>query len=481
VTAVDPDTAAPQANDGIGAVVRGFSALAASQLVGQLIGFVALVYVARKVGASNLGAYTFALLLATYFNLFASVGIDYLAMRDVGQHPDTLASVAGETILLQGALSGLLYVLLVLTGPLLAPSHEVRHLLPIVGLTMLTTTFTLDWALLALGRSTSLAACRIAGQLVYGCLVPIFVVGGTTGVVRYAWLNVIGFAVTAVAVMWVFFRVAPVRLRVNGPHALIHRFWRSIPFGYSRVMIQIYAGVSTLMVGYLETTRSVGVYAVAGKLPAALGAFASIWITVLFPYAARKLANDTQAFASDLGRIVTAATIIGVAVVVGAVLCAGTVMTALFGESFKGASTPFVLLSVSAALILVQANFSNVLLAGGSERQFVVIMTAAAVMIVVLNVILIPPFGTTGAASATALGEAVLTTATFVAVRRRLGPISLESARLARGGLAVATMALAMYGARFVGGAGVQVAAGLIAAVAGALLFRVFDLDLLRG
>lgn len=466
--------------DGIGQVIRGFSALAASQLVSQVIGFAALIYVARRVGAGNLGAYTFALLLATYFNLFASVGIDYLAMRDIGQDVDSLASVAGETLILQGLLSIALYLLLLLAAPLLSTDQEVRHLIPIVGLTLLTTTFTLDWALLALGRSGSLALWRIIGQIAYAALIPVFVVSGQTGVERYAWLNIFGFAVTAIGVMWVFFRVAPARLRVAGVHSLLRRLRRSIPFGYSRVMIQIYAGVSTLMVGYLESTHAVGIYAVAGKLPLALGTLASIWITVLFPYAARRLATDAQAFVEDLGRIITAAIVIGAAVSVGSLLCAGTIMTALFGESFQAASGPFVLLAIAAALVLVQANFSNVLLAGGEERSFVVIMTIAAATVVLLNVILIPSFGTNGAAVATVLGEAFLTALTFVATRRRLGPIPLDSSRLLRGGIAVAVMAVAMYAARALGGAAVQIAVGLVTAVAAALLLRVFDLDGLR-
>ncbi len=63
-------SARPPADDdpgGLGHVVRGFGALAASNLVSQLIGFAALIYVARRTGATNLGAYAFAFLFATYF------------------------------------------------------------------------------------------------------------------------------------------------------------------------------------------------------------------------------------------------------------------------------------------------------------------------------------------------------------------------------------------------------------------------------
>ncbi len=472
---------ADSGKDGIGHVVRGFGALAASQLVSQVIGFLALIYVARRVGASNLGAYTFALLLATYFGLFASVGIDYLAMRDIGQDASSLGSVAGETLLLQGILSVVLYALLVALAPTLVSSHEVQHLIPIVGLTLLTTTFTLDWALLALGRSGSLALWRIVGQVCYAALIPLLVIGGKPGIERYAWLNILGLAVTAAGVMWVFFRVAPTRLRVGSGRALLQRLRRSVPFGYSRIMIQIYAGVSTLMVGYLESTRAVGVYAVAGKLPLAVGTLATIWITVLFPYTARRLATEPRGFADDLGNIITAAMAIGAAVVVGALLCAGTLMTTLFGPAFHAASEPFALLAVAAALVLIQANFSNVLLAGGSQTFFVVTMSVAAALVILLNAILIPASGVNGAAVATILGEAFLTAATYVGVRRRLGAISVDGSRLLRAAVAVVAMAAAMYAARYIGGAIIQVGIGVATAIGAASVLNVFDLESVRG
>jgi len=270
-------------------------------------------------------------------------------------------------------------------------------------------------------------------------------------------------------------RVAPASFQVSGPKALLRRLRRSMAFGYSLIMIQIYTGVSTLMLGYLQSTRAVGIYAVASKLPLALVGFAGIWLTVLFPYTAKRVVADPRGFLDDLGRIITATIVIGAATAVGAILCAGTLMTTMFGASYHAASGPFALLSVAAALILVQANFSNVLLAAGSQRYYAVVMTIAAATIIVLSSILIPLLSTTGAAISTVVGECFLTTLTLVGVRRRLGPIPLDAGRLFRGGIAVAIVGLAMFAARSLGGAAIQIGVGLAAAVAAARLLDVFD------
>jgi O-antigen/teichoic acid export membrane protein len=464
----------------IGRVVRGFGGLAAASLASQIIGFAALAYVARRVGASNLGAYTFALILATYFNLLASVGIDYLATRDVAQDASRIGSIVGETLALQGLLSVVLYGALVISAPLLVADHQVRSLLPIVGLVMLTTTLTVDWALLALGRSRSVALWRLVGQGAYAVLVPLLLVGGSAGVLRYAWFNIVGLAVTSLGLLWAFWRVVGARLRVSGPRALLRRFRRSIPFGYSLVMIQIYGGIGTLMLGYLDSTHEVGIYAVASKLPWALIAFANLWLNVFFPHTARGLLADAAGFARDLGQVLTATAIIAMAVAVGAFLCSGSLMTTMFGARFQAAALPFAILSCAAALVLLQANLSNVLLAGGSQRHYTAIMTLAAVSIIILNLILIPLLGAMGAAISTVAAELGLTTLTLMAVRRRIGPVRLDLVRLLRGTAAVGLMAVAMLSARSLGGAIIQVGIALPIFAAAAWAFRAFDPALIQ-
>jgi len=478
-TDVSTPASPPGSTGGLAQLVRGFGALAAASLVGQLLAFAALAYVARRTGPDNLGAYTLALLLATYCNLVASVGIDYLAMRDVAQNRHTIGAVVAETLVLQSVLSAIMYIALLVLAPVLLPSREAQGLAPIVGLILLTSTFTLDWAMLALGQVRSVAIWRLLGQVVYAALVPVFVVGGTSGIVHYAWLNILGLVVTSIGLLWALSRAAGARLHVSGFRALLLRLRRSIPFGYSLIMIQIYASIGILILGYVESTHAVGIYAVACKLPLALIVFANLWVSVVFPHTAQRLLADPRGFAHDLGRMVTTTLVISAAVTIGAFLCAGTLMVTMFGASFHAASVPFALLSFAAALVLVQANFSAVLLAGGSERFYAGVMTIAAAAIVLLNLILIPLLGISGAAISTVVGEIGLTTVTLVGVRRRICPVPLDPVRLARGLGAVGLMALAMIGARSVGGAVVQVGVALPTFVIAAWAFRVLDPDLI--
>src|ERR1700744_2436934 len=99
-------------------VVGGFLALGTATALGQIIGFVVLTMVARRVGPENLGSYTFVKSFTTYCEIPIDFGVTIYAIREMAQHPDRARSIAGEASLVQ---LGLLIVCTILTL-LIAPA-----------------------------------------------------------------------------------------------------------------------------------------------------------------------------------------------------------------------------------------------------------------------------------------------------------------------------------------------------------------------
>jgi O-antigen/teichoic acid export membrane protein len=144
-------------------------------------------------------------------------------------------------------------------------------------------------------------------------------------------------------------------------------------------------------------------------------------------------------------------------------------MPVLFGARFRAAGTPFVLLICVVAIVIVSMNFGNVLLATGDERRYAVGVTTGAVVNVLLNLVLIPAYGTTGAAVATIAAESAVMVYMLVRFTRVLGPVRLEWGRIGRSAVASGIMAAVLLAigdsvgalARCGGGAGVFVALAL--------------------
>jgi O-antigen/teichoic acid export membrane protein len=113
----------------------------------------------------------------------------------------------------------------------------------------------------------------------------------------------------------------------------------------------------------------------------------------------------------------------------------------MFGPAFAAAATPFALLSVAAALSLVQATTSNVLLAVGAERLYAKLMTAVVMTMVIADIPLCTQLGATGAAIAWVGAEVLVVALTGGAATRALGGLRWDFA-LTRWAIPMATGAL---------------------------------------
>ncbi len=444
-------------------VISSFSLLAAASVAGQAIGFVALMVVSRRIGPDNLGAYAFASNLTRFFAIPANLGISTLAIREVARRPEDARQVAGQVLALRIALFLVAYAALVTLAPVLSEDGLVQTLLPICGLFVLADVAGVAWGLQALQRFGVLAALTLGGQVVYGALVPLLVGEGSAGAIVYAWLNVVGVMVTAVG-CWIWFvreagwPVIPRRVKPLG-----HLFARAAPIGLSFVMILVYYSLDSVMLGYLRSTYEVAQYAVGYRIVSAIVGFAGIWVSVLFPHAARLYREDRERLGGHIGMAVTLSIAVALPIAVGGTLVATPLMAGLFGSSFADAGPPFSILIWSAAVVLVSVNFGNVLMACDGERTFAIGVTLGAVVNTILNLALIPSLGASGAAAATVATEALVMAFMIRALRRRVAITPPDRRRLAAALLAVCAMAAAVVIVLHLGNVWLAVACGAFA------------------
>ena len=383
-----------------------FGYLAAATIAGQVIAFGALAIVARRTGAAQLGAYGVDLTLATYIAIAGNFGVTYLATRDVAQRPDDRYRLLCDATALVIIVLAPLALLTVVLGHMWLSSATERVILAAVVLSAAITALTPDWYLLARQRSKVVGATRLAGQVVYGLLI-VFLLGHGAGVIaRYAWFNAAGFAATGVLIAstiasaWRRDR-AGVRSTVAGLLSrLAPRLRRGLPFGYSLIVLQLYGGAAIPILGITAGTRQAGIYLVASRLPAAVIALANVWLAVFFPYGSAVAQRSGDALRSEVGRILSVTIVMSVVLGCAAPFAARELMPLMFGRGFAPAEAPFALLTIAAALVLLQATTFNVLLAVGAERLYSKLITVVAAMLIIADVPLCARFGATGAAAA---------------------------------------------------------------------------------
>jgi O-antigen/teichoic acid export membrane protein len=405
--------------------LRAFAAVGASTVIGQVIGFLALAYVARRVGPADLGDYNFAVSVVGAFAL-VNVGIGVLGIRDIAAAPDRARPVATETTALLTAFNALALAGILLAAPLIAPSQAAADLLRILAFTFLTSGLSFEWALIGLGRFRLVAIGRVAGQVLYAVLVFLLLRRGTTAIAGYAVFNLAGYALTALVSAGAFFSSAGL---ARPPAGLVprlgRRLRRSLDIGYPLAVMQLYLTIDVILLGYVGTARQTGEYAVASRLPLALTSLTIVWGSVLFPHITRTQAAGLRDLTRELGRAVTLVLAAGAVLVAGAAILAAPVMTLCFGDAYADAGPTFVVLSAVAILLLADITLGNALLARGRERQYARAVTAALIVNALLDLALIPAAGALGPAVATLAVEAGVFLFFVARVSAHLGPVPI--------------------------------------------------------
>jgi O-antigen/teichoic acid export membrane protein len=209
----------------------------------------------------------------------------------------------------------------------------------------------------------------------------------------------------------------------RGPRAYRRREWAAatMPIAFGDLTLMALGFVDVLLLGLFVSAGEVGIYFAATRI---------VQFVIFAQYAAT--AATAQRFSAmraagqhatlrALVRRTALLTSVATAGFGGALLLGAPVLLALFGPGFQASFNVLAILVAGAVLQSVFGPAEDLLNMLGFARTCAAVSFAAVVVAVVLCLVLIPPFGTIGAASAMAITLSLRAFALSVAARRRLG------------------------------------------------------------
>ncbi len=210
------------------------------------------------------------------------------------------------------------------------------------------------------------------------------------------------------AVCWraVFGRGGRVRLpRADAIAALVRR---ALPFAASGIVANVQTRIGPLMLGYLSTQTEVGWFAAASRF----GSVARLAPQAVFAGALPVLSHEhgrDRAAAVGVFQAFDRVLLLGSAgLSIGCLLFAAPVLRLVYGSSFTSAAPALVWVSVGLIPLLSNSGRKVFLYASGGEAQVVHWSAVALVVQFCAAAVLIPAYGSIGAAVSVAIGEALV-------------------------------------------------------------------------
>lgn len=401
---------------------------AGAEVIAKLASLALFAVLARETGASGLGAFVFAFAFLQIATIPVDLGYDRWLVRKIAEEPgrDSERRLA-DVLAIKVATAAPVAVVVVVGLELLGYGAQARDTtLALAGGVLFESLARSVFAVFTAHERGGLLAMSLVVQRLANAGLGIAALAAGYGVVTVAAAYTAG-AALGLATAWVL-----LARHVGAPALRPARDWRAVtrasfPFGIQDVFSVALFRLDALILSLIATQAVVGVYGAAWRLFEATF-FVSIALAGAFSAMYTYLGSESQpSVRSVFQRSVklALASLLPLAVVFAAL--AVPVTRAIFGARMEAAAEPLRVLAPSVVLLGVVTLAVALYVSRLDPKPMVRVTAAMAVLNLVLCLVLIPPFGATGAAWAMLVTELAYCAVSLAMAARLLGGIDWAS------------------------------------------------------
>jgi O-antigen/teichoic acid export membrane protein len=383
-----------------------FSVGLIGRFVSQSVSFFVVVYLARILGPANYGDLSLALAVISYFNLLATFGLQTVGTREVARDQKNPQNAASKILSLRVCLATVAYLLLSIYGYYFVADSRLFYLLLLYGLTMLSSAWFLDWFFIGMEDIQSISIANALSSLCSSAL--IFLLVKDVNDIYYIPLIVFsGSVIASIYLLRLYKKIQPLRLVFD--FLQFRNLLRvSMPFAVTGLLAEIYGNIDMLMIGYFAGAAEVGFYSVAYKIVFVLASIIGIYSQSTWPVMIRLFETDNQQLGDFLKQNLHSMIYFLLPIVVGGTILAHTMIIVFFGEAYEPAVLPFTLLLYYVFLMAISITMANFLLAIKQDKIYFKTLVLGAIINITVNFVLIPQWGSLGAAAVMVITELVI-------------------------------------------------------------------------
>ena len=395
---------------------------------GGLLQLGAIVFIARSVGVTLFGTYSFILAFSMVVQLLADSGLSNILVRELATKPERMGEILGAAMLLIWALSLAVGALLLAVIPFLHFSLEVKVLIALMGVATLTQFHASGYG--AVLRSQEDNELHALGFVLHKILFCICVFAGLKA----------GLGLTGVVLAHLvpniflrgFFKYLVMRHYTRPKLCLDYAEWKyllthSLPVGGATVLRLLSQQIDVVILAWLTDLRTVGLFSGPYRISMALRFIPQTMSIPLYPMYSR-LAIQAEAkpqLQAAYERSVKFFLVSGCAVATVFVACTAPLITLLLGAKYRAAAPTMQILGAAFVPFFVSNPFPFLLTALHEQRFLLWATISSLVLRVALNFALIPPLGFIGPSLAF-LGGEIVSLAIVMARLRHIGyPLAL--------------------------------------------------------
>jgi PST family polysaccharide transporter len=405
-------------------VVR-YLTLFGGEVGSKLCVLLAFAYLARVLGPRDFGLIELALTMTIFFVLGAETGLGSYGARIVETAPQRAPELIARAGLLRAMLAVAAYTII-----LALSFQRGTGMLALYGLTVLLTPFNTQWVFQGLRQMQWVAFGSLARYATFAGLVLLLVRHGSD--TRLVAAAEVGGALALAILNAVLLKQAlKIQLDWRGVwRGAIDLFRRTWFLGASDLTWAAMWYSPTIVVGWtgLGETERVAWLAASVRIVMALHAFVWLYFFNLVPNLSRELHDGVDGWRALMHRSLSVSMWPACFVATAGLLLAPVVIAVIFGPAYDAAVLPFQIVICMIPVAWFSGHFRFSLIVSGHQHLEFMASAIAAVATLALAVTGARLYGAPGGAAALLAGGVINAIVAGVVMRRVIGPVRLTSA-----------------------------------------------------
>jgi O-antigen/teichoic acid export membrane protein len=368
------------------------------------------IFAIRTFSVEEYGHFAIALALIGIFGVLSETGISTVALRLMSTDHRGEAKHLGVALVSELVTSLLIVPLMLPVGLLLGYPPEVIALLGIGAVYLFLQGFlaALD-ATFRARRILVFPALLLALQAMVTAGAGAALISSGAGPPGLLTAMALGYAVAAVPAFVLVRSRLKIPIALTGTVRKVPSFLgTALPIAAAGGIGIVYERVDLLMVSKLDSTSAAAIYGVVLTALAISAILPTVIVPAFFPLLAVGLREAREQARESFFLLWRLFLLLSVPVALFLLFGSDDLVTAVLGDRYESAGTPLAIFGGCIVIGFLNSLLSYALIADYRERRRVPILAVSLAVNVGLNVLLIPPYGPTGAAVALVVSDALI-------------------------------------------------------------------------
>ncbi len=382
--------------------------LSFSEVIVRLLKLSLIIYVARILGATEYGKFTFAFAFISLFAIFSDLGISPIVARDIAKDKEKekeFSSVLSLKILL--AIGGMVAVFV---GSFFITSDPlIRKLIWVLGIYASSASFSsIIYAFLQARQRMEYQAWIVVFQTFLVTGAGFFVLFNFPSVRNLGLAYLFASLASLILLLFIFnFKFVRLKLSFNKTvwKNLIKVSW---PLALAGMFATVYNSIDSVMMGYWGQITETGWYNASYKIIGITLIPMGLIGQVFYPALSRFSKKSKESFQNIWNKQMEMMIILAVPIMVGGIALAPKIIKLIYSESFLPATLSLKILLIMTAILFLSNPIQQAIVVFNQQKKLFWITMTGAIINIFLNFLLIPKYSLNGAAIATLITYAIV-------------------------------------------------------------------------